>query len=355
MKSIYICSVESYSGKSAVSLALALRYKEEGKAVGYIKPVGTLPIVKENLIIDEDVYTMYLALDKKDPLQLMSPVILSTYVTDKILGGEDITAMDKIQSSYSNISQGKEIMLIEGASTLDRGSIAGVSAYNLSNNLDLNVILTVKVQSISSIDRVISSKQRLGDRLKGIIFLSVPRSKMETYKDRVVPFLKKQGIDCLGLLPRDKILTAVSVAQLEESLGARLLTAPEARDNLVETFLVGAMGQERALRFFWRKANKAVITGGDRADLQMAALETPTKCIILTGNLEPSPSVVGRAEELGVPLLLVEDDTWTTIDKIEKLTGRLTIEKPIQLARMQKLMDEHFNYDALDKFWKETP
>jgi len=45
--------------------------------------------------------------------------------------------------------------------------------------------------------------------------------------------------------------------------------------------MVGAMGQEQALNFLEVKANKAVITGGDRADVQLAALETSTKCLIL--------------------------------------------------------------------------
>ena len=37
--------------------------------------------------------------------------------------------------------------------------------------------------------------------------------------------------------------------------------------------LVGAMSVESALSYFRRKPNKAVITGGDRADIQLAALE----------------------------------------------------------------------------------
>lgn len=354
MKSVYVCSVESYSGKSAVSLALALHFKDSGQSVGYIKPVGTLPLIAEDKLIDEDVYSMYAALDKKDPLELMSPVILSSYVTDKILGGKDIDAMNTIVKSVNEISKDKDILIYEGASNLERGGIAGASAYDISERLGLKVLLTVKAESFASLDKVLTAAKRLGDKLLGVLFISVPRSKRDVYEKRVVPYLEKQGVRSLGLLPREKLLTAVSVAQLEEVLNGRILSAPNARDNLVETFLVGAMGQERALRFFRKKVNKAVITGGDRADLQMAALETPTKCIILTGNLEPTPSILGRAEELNVPLLLVEDDTWTTIEKIEKLTGRLSIEKPVQLAKMRELMKENFDYGLLERSWKES-
>ena len=45
------------------------------------------------------------------------------------------------------------------------------------------------------------------------------------------------------------------------------------------------------------------------ADIQLAALETSTSCLILTGNIYPSPSVLNRAEELCVPVLLTKLDT----------------------------------------------
>ena len=63
---------------------------------------------------------------------------------------------------------------------------------------------------------------------------------------------------------------------------------------------VGAMTADAALSRFRRSSNKAVITGGDRTDIQLAALETSTTCLILTGNLRPSPLVIKQAEEFGI-------------------------------------------------------
>ncbi len=40
-----------------------------------------------------------------------------------------------------------------------------------------------------------------------------------------------------------------------------------------------------------RGENMAVITGGDRTDLQLAALETSTTCLILTGSISPDPLI----------------------------------------------------------------
>jgi BioD-like phosphotransacetylase family protein len=111
--------------------------------------------------------------------------------------------------------------------------------------------------------------------------------------------------------------------------------------------MIGAMGADASLSFFRRRANKAVITGGDRSDLQLAALETSTAALVLTGNFRPSPQVIDRAEERSVPLILVPDDTLTTVDRAERLFGRVRFHQEPKLQRFAELMDAHFNFARL--------
>jgi BioD-like phosphotransacetylase family protein len=54
----------------------------------------------------------------------------------------------------------------------------------------------------------------------------------------------------------------------------------------------------------------------------MAALETSTTCLILTGNLQPSPLIVKQAEAFGVTVLLVPGNTMETIEAIEQIFGK---------------------------------
>jgi BioD-like phosphotransacetylase family protein len=130
-----------------------------------------------------------------------------------------------------------------------------------------------------------------------------------------------------------------AIAEIAEALDGTVLSAPDQLDSAVESFMVGAMGQEKALRFFRRKANKAVITGGDRADVQLAALETSTRTIILTGNMPPSRTVLARAEELGVPMILVDTDTLTAVERLEGLLGRIHLHDEAKAARIRALFE----------------
>jgi hypothetical protein len=162
-----------------------------------------------------------------------------------------------------------------------------------------------------------------------------------------VPFINKRGIPVFGILPYEPVLSSVTVTEIVEALDGTVLSAEEHLDVAVESFMVGAMGQEKALRFFRRRARKAVITGGDRADVQLAALETNTRCIILTGNMPPSSLVVARAEELGVPMVLVDSDTLTAVERMESLMGRTRLHDDSKVALMKEMFGEAVDCDAL--------
>ena len=69
--------------------------------------------------------------------------------------------------------------------------------------------------------------------------------------------------------------------------------------------------------------------------------------LILTGNLRPTPQVIDRAEEREVPIILVPDDTLTTVDRAERLFGRVRFHQEAKLRRFSDLLDTHFAFDRL--------
>jgi hypothetical protein len=104
-----------------------------------------------------------------------------------------------------------------------------------------------------------------------------------------------------------------------------------------------------AAKYFRQIADKAVITGGDRADIQLAALQTATKAIVLTGNIYPSAPIVTRAQQLGVPLLLAPHDTLSTVERIESLSGRLRVRESAKVERARALFEKHVDMKRIMK------
>ena len=90
-----------------------------------------------------------------------------------------------------------------------------------------------------------------------------------------------------------------------------------------------------------------MIVGGDRAEIILTALDTPTVAVVLTGNYVPSPAVLERAEEAGVPLISVETDTVTAADGLRRLFGRLARQGAGEDRPHRRLIDECVDLDRL--------
>ena len=116
---------------------------------------------------------------------------------------------------------------------------------------------------------------------------------------------------------------------------------------MVETLTIGAMNVNSAMEVFRRRRNMAVVTGADRTDIQLAALEASTQCLILTGAGQPLPQLINRAEELEVPLLKVDHDTLSTVEVIEHAFGHVRLHETVKATYAFRLVEEHCDLDRL--------
>ncbi|MDD3819109.1 MAG: phosphotransacetylase family protein [Actinomycetota bacterium] len=348
MVPLFFISDKPFSGKSSVCVGTGKLFAERGLKVGYMKPVGTLPTRVGAITTDEDAQYISNILDVKEELENICPIVLTQQCIREGLKDQNFSRefINQIYKAYSKIQKGKDIVIMEGAKSIEDGYFLGISSDKICKKLEARAILVVKYSN-EIVDRILYSREFLKEYLAGVIINWVPKNQIDYLEQLVIPFLEKNGIDILGYLTSDKILSSVSIKEMSEMLEGQIICARDKVDELVETFMVGAMGQEQALKFFRRKTNKAVITGGDRADVQLAALETPTKCLILTGNFQPSSIVLGRAEELGVPMILVNYDTLTAVEKVSEIIGRVRFHEIKKIDKIIEVMREYINIDKL--------
>jgi uncharacterized protein len=183
-------------------------------------------------------------------------------------------------------------------------------------------------------DQVLSAAEALGPRFLGVVFNRVQPAQEKFVRETVIPFFRARGMRVLGAVPLDPVLGSVSVGALAEYLSASVVCGGEDDGKaMIERFCVGAMDVEHALRVFRGISRKAVVTGGYRTDIQLAALETDTVCLVLTGGVAPNELILARAREKGVALLTVAEDTMATVDRFESLLGRLRIREPEKIRR----------------------
>lgn len=347
MAAILVVSSERYSGKSSLAVGIALELRDRGFSVGYMKPVGAYPVKVGNEKVDEDAYFMRETLKLKDSLDDISPYFLTWDTMTRHMRKQSDDPPARVRDSFDRIAKDKDIVLVEGAQNFVHGRILGLSAVELSLLLDADVLLLDTFNEELTVDRILSAQAFFAKRFAGVVLNWVPERRIDFCRNLLTRYMSSHDINIYGSIPTDNVLRSITVGDMARALNGEIVCARDKADELIESMMVGAMGQEQALRLFRKQANKVVITGGDRSDIQMAALETPTKALILTGGHRPSPLVLGQAEEMGVPIILVDYDTATTVEMVEAAIGHQKVHSPAKIERIRGFVREGLDLDLL--------
>ncbi|MCD6514873.1 MAG: phosphotransacetylase family protein [Candidatus Odinarchaeota archaeon] len=346
MKNLFIVGCGP-SGKTSLSLGLSLIFKENGYKVGYFKPISAIDKIVNGKAIDFDVKVMKKALELTDSEDDIGPIRIS----DQFIG--DLTKekiKSKVSESYQRLINNKDFLIIEAGRDPDFLLAYDFPAWKLATQFNSKVLLVGYGDSDHIVDKFLFYKTHFKDHnvdVVGAIINYVPYHLKERMNDIISPFLENNGVRVLGVVPQETELISPTVRSIVEILGGELLEGHENIDRIVEDILVGAMTPEAALKYFRRSINKAVITGGDRADLAIAALETNTSILILTGGLFPSQQVLIRAKEKGVPVLLVPYDTYTTVTKLEGLTGKISPDDAKKIEATKQIISKYVEWKVI--------
>ena len=344
-KHLLIGSTEAYSGKSAAILGLAFQLQEMGIDIAYGKPLGSA-LNGASTHLDADVKFITQTLNLSPERVRPTLFCLDEATVEKQLLVETRTDYRQILEYYQP-DQGGDLVLLEGPGTLEEGSLFGLSLPQLAEAIDASVVLTARYHSLLVVDGLLAAKQQLGDRLLGVLINDVVPDQISEVEANVKPYLERHDIPVLAILPRIALMRSVSVKELVNQLTAEVLCCEDRLDLMVESLTIGAMNVNSALKYFRKAKNMAVVTGGDRTDIQLAALETSTQCLILTGHLPPSPEIINRATDLEVPILSVDLDTLTTVEIIDQTFGQVRLHEPIKVQCIQELMKQHFDMERL--------
>jgi BioD-like phosphotransacetylase family protein len=347
MKTLFITSTCEYCGKTLVALGIGKKLQVDGFKVGFMKVLGKFPTTMGGTIIDSDASIVCEVLGLNDSPESMSPVIMTQDMIAQAYGGESLNLDEKIIEAHKQVSKDKDVVIVEGTGLLGEGSVLGLSAKKMIEKLNGDVIVIDNCKKEVFADDLLMAKSILGDKIAGVVLNQVEFPKLDYIHRRVLPFLEKNGLNTLGVLLNDPFLMSVTIRELAESLGGEIICCKHKQDELVERFSVGAMNVEGALSYFRKIRSKAVITGGDRGDIQLAALETNTQCLILTGNLYPNDVIIAMAEEREVPIMVVRSDTLTVVQRVEDIMSTMRISDRRKIDRAIQLVNDEVNFALL--------
>lgn len=344
MTKIYVAGVGEKAGKTVVIAGLAQALREEGVRVAYRKPVGLARAYRHGRPCDPDGEAMAQVLDLPSGEELVG-----------VLAGDTPRAWRPPADAWNRIQAclqvDADLLLLEGREWLGRGLLSGLSDVALAKKLEAPVLLVAKYEGEPSVDAVLVAAKLLSGevRLLGVVLNEVsPEAELSEVRAYAAPFLEERGIPVLGTIPFDRRLQAVRVLEVLEAVGAEIVVEGNLQAE-VDRFLVGAMGAEAALQHLRRIPGQlAVITAGDRTDIQAAALAFPrVRALILSGGIRPERAIASQAAEQGKTLAVAPQDTFTVAETADRLLGRTFLPSAPRLAILRELVKEGLDLERL--------
>ena len=172
MAALYVTSLAEGGGKTAVCAGLARHLADDGKKVGFLKPITQGDVDSDALLMKD-----LLSLDE-------APVKMCPVVGD---AGESSAV---VKQAYGQVSEGKDVVIVEGASE------ANEVARDMAELLDARVIIVGGPIELTQNTAVVC--ELFGERLLGVVVNKVPAG-MDL--DLILTHL--EGLPVLGTLSLD--------------------------------------------------------------------------------------------------------------------------------------------------------
>ncbi len=335
MKTIYF-SGKAGDGKTAVILGIGLKLREEGLKVSYFKPLGSQKGASKKE--DDDVALMREVFKLPFSSKVICPIMLTPhYLTGSRLKRQQ-NIWPELDRSFERLQKGCDILLIDGNIAPDIGLSQGIDEFSLAERWSAAVLYVLKTDNDFDLDRGLfywNAWSSRNNEMIGALLNNISRTQLDKTKGVYRPLLEEKNVPVLGVIPRQAEISAPTVAEFYNALNGEILTLPNKMNRVVEEVVIGTMTSESALSYLRRAPNKVLITGGDRSDIALTALETSTSAIIFTGGLYPDVRVLACAEEKGVPVILVHEDTFATVENLHNVYRSIhpNNETAIKIAR----------------------
>ncbi len=306
MTALILAGIGAAAGKTALACGIAGRWQSAGKRVAYaaVGPGAT------------------------EQAAFMAGIL-------RLDGAASSGVADPVDLTLSNA----DVTLVELADSLS------MYAGPLAERIGGQVLLIARYHQHLTATELLAQRQ---ERMAGFVVNAAPARFTFPLRELLQEPLMSAGTPLLGLVPEERALMGFTVGELASHLGATYLCRADRQDELIENLMLGPNSADPAFSYFQAKPRTAIICRANRPDLQLTALEAPVNCMVFTGNGHVQTSVVYRAEDAGVPILAVPDDTIGTVHRLDGLVERVRFRQAAKTAVVQDLVDGRLDWARLE-------
>ncbi len=346
MSSLFIGSTGNHAGMSLLTWAIARRLRERGLNVGFMKPFGTQPVRIHGVWTDQDAFLLKEALNLQEPFERICPYLVSENGWREKDKG---VIVEELRGLAQELSTEKDILLIMGTQHIffDE-SFCPVPDTSLINALQSDTILVNRYQQPStSLYSILSVSSLLKERLKGVLLNRVSPEMLEDITNRTIPSLSQKGIPIITAVPEDPLLSFQTLGDIKETLDGKIICEKESLGKPVGGMTVSSVDLEGELRIFRRVYNKIVLLEPSSPDAETGVAPRAVAGILLTGGRIPPSQALKACEKARVPLILVEEDTFSAQELLEQHPPGLSPRDESKMRYFTELLDRNGSLDTL--------
>ena len=332
MSLLYITSDRPSVGKTMLALSLSEKLRGRGKRIGYYKPFCESPGS------DNDTRFAWELMSEGAP-RPSNESLPTTLAELHDAGAPDL--VNQVKGSIDGMIADYDILVVEAPSLhLPQGDLTELSA-RMANGLSAQVIVAIGYKPDLTANEVTNLTTVFENTLLGVVVNSVTRYRRRELNQNFAEAAAKAGVNFLGALPEDRLMLSATLGQIAEHLHSEWIIGKDKANDLIEGVLVGGNIMDSGKTYFGRSEAKVVVVRGDRPDIQMAALSTSIRGLILTGGRMPLEYVHHEMEKLDVPFMVVPSDTKTTAEALSSVMELSTPYHLKKLERFEELLDTH--------------
>ena len=347
MKKIVVSSMRSNAGKTSIIAGIISLVKD--KKFAYAKPLGDRLIYRRKRSWDYDASLMVNLLEREGELESHYEKITLGFDHSRLKYMYDQEGIKKALSDIVTDIGGKnDVLFIESGKDLASGAYLNLDPVSITKYVDGKLVIVVSGDGDCVLDDIkfIEKYMKIKDaNFGGVIINKI--NDVEEFENSCAPNIKEMGVDVIGVIPYKAQLTYFTLDFLAEKLLARVLAGENNLRKVVKNIIIGTPSAVTAEKHplpakpGLRGEDQLMITGGDKSDTILAALERDTAGIILTNDIVPPQNIISRANERGIPVLLVGLDTFKTAKTIDDMEALLRKEDTDKIRLLSQLIEKH--------------
>jgi len=357
IKTVFIASTESHSGKSIISIGLVNMLLGKAQKIGFYKP-----IISQNSVLEKDDHIDTILNHFGLPMAYEDTFAFTwEQAMQKTETASQGDMIDTIIRKFKYLEAKYDFTVVEGTDYKGEGAAFEFEInVQIAKNLQAPAIIVISGEDKSTaqvVNGALTAIHNFNVREVQVLALVANKIKPENVQD-IEDLLRTQlpREILLAVIPEDKSLQSPTMKEIRQKLQAKLLFGEELLSNQADNFVTGAMQVPNFLNYI--KENVVIITPGDRGDIIISALQANLSTnypkiagIILTAGVEPEEPIVRLINGLQtvVPIMSVESGTFQTSNEVGAIRSKITTDNPRKIQLAIDAFNRCINTAELDK------